>query len=92
MRKSISDQLLKYLQTNVGVFSSGELQRMTWTNKSGSIATPRTVVRRLQELAEDGKVSVTTINGHAHYSADPIIKPAKPQLTYDPIKNVMVYR
>ena len=54
---------------------------MTWTNKSGSTSTPRSIVRRLQELAQDGKIFVKEINGHSHYSAEPIVVPPKPRRT-----------
>ena len=78
MKPSVPQQLLTFLETNTGTFASGELQRMTWLNKDRTNATPRSIVRRLQELAEDGKIHVQEINGHAHYSGKPIIKPPKP--------------
>lgn len=72
MKKSVSTQLLEFLQNNRGRFASGSLQRMEWINKDGTLAIPRTVVRRLQELAQDGLIYVEEVNGHAHYSADPL--------------------
>ena len=75
--KSITAQLLDYLQANHGVFASGTLQKLEWRNKSGSTAVPRTIVRQLQHLAEQGKINVQIINNHAHYSAQPIPPPKK---------------
>lgn len=77
MNKSISDQLVQYLQENHGVFSSGDLQRLEWRNIDGTVALPRTIVRRLQELAEEGTIHCEMRGNHAHYSADPIPKPEK---------------
>lgn len=77
MKKSVSQQLLEYLQTNPGVHSSGTLQRLEWHNKDGTVAVPRTIVRRLQELAQDNKIHVEDRNGHAHYSTESI--PQKPK-------------
>jgi hypothetical protein len=71
-KQSVSDQLLAYLQTNHGVFASGDLQRMEWRNSNNSLAVPRSVVRRLQELAEDDKIHCEMRGNHAHYSATPI--------------------
>ena len=90
MKKSVQDQLLEYLQANPGVHASGTLQRLEWHNKDSTLAVPRTIVRRLQELAEESKIHATLINGHTHYSATPIEKPKTPSLVYDPINNVMV--
>ena len=67
---SISSQLVKFLQQNRGWFASGDLQRMKWFNKSGSLATPRSIVRRLEECAAEGKIFVEMRNGHAFYSAE----------------------
>ena len=80
MKPSVSQQLLEFLQKNAGEYASGELQRQTWYNKDGTEAVPRTIVRRLQELAQDGKIHVKEINGHAHYSSEPIIIPPSPTL------------
>lgn len=89
--KSVSQQLLEYLQKNPGVHASGTLQRLEWRNHTGSMAVPRSIVRRLQELAEDGSIFCEMKGNHAHYSAAPIPKEKKPQLVYDPINNRMVY-
>ena len=72
-KKSVSTQLKEFLGKNAGEYASGELQRMEWKNRDGTTATPRTIVRRLQELAQNGEIYVKEINGHAHYSAEPII-------------------
>lgn len=52
MNKSAEDNLVDFLKSNPGWYSSGALQRMPFKNKNGSLATPRTLVRRLQENAE----------------------------------------
>lgn len=71
MKPSVSEQLKKFLQNNPNSqFSSGDLQRMIWTNKDGTIALPRTVVRRLQELAEDGTIQVTYEGDNTLYGAN----------------------
>lgn len=55
--KSVEQNILEFFRTHSEqVWNSGDLQRMTWFNKNGTIATPRSVVRRLQELAEAGKI------------------------------------
>lgn len=82
MNKSVSQQLLDYLHQNKGVFASGTIQRMEWRNANGTLATPRSLVRRLQELAERGEIQVQEINGHAHYSAEFIPPPKKQQITF----------
>lgn len=67
--KSISQQLADYLKTVAPAqIASGELQRLTWRNKNGSIAVPRSVVRRLEELVEDGTLQVEIKDKHAFYS------------------------
>lgn len=89
MKKSVSQQLLEYLQANPGVHASGNLQRMEWTNHTGSIATPRSIVRRLQELTEEAKIHCEITKNHAHYSATPIEKP-KPRPIYVRINGELV--
>lgn len=44
--------------------ASGELQRLTMEHAG---QTPRTAVRRLQELSEEGVLEVIYLKGHAHY-------------------------
>lgn len=90
MKKSVSQQLLDYLQANPGVHASGDLQRMEWRNHTGTTAVPRSVVRRLQELAEEGKINCEMRGNHAHYSAAPIEKPPQRKLVYDPVNDRMI--
>lgn len=90
MKKSVQDQLLDYLQANPGVHASGTIQRLEWKNKDGTLAVPRTIVRRLQELAEEGKIHAEIRGNHTHYSATPIEKTPIPSLVYDPINDRMV--
>ena len=68
MNKSIEVQLVDFLRSSGGVFSAGDLQRREWRNKNGTLAVPKSVSRRLQELAADGKIIPKEINGHTHYS------------------------
>lgn len=52
--------------------SSGEMQRREIKNKDGTLATPRTLVRRAEELVEDGKLEVEYRNkGHSFYRFNP---------------------
>ena len=50
--KSAEENLIDFLKANYGWYASPELQRMSFKNRNGSLATPRTLVRRLQENAE----------------------------------------
>jgi hypothetical protein len=91
MKKSVSTQLLEYLQTNHGVHASGNLQRLEWRNRDGTLAVPRTVVRRLQELAADGKIHIQYTGNHAHYSTDAFVPPQhKPHTIYVEINGQLV--
>ena len=49
--KSAEQNLIDFLKENYDWYSSGSLQRMPFKNRNGSLATPRTLVRRLQENA-----------------------------------------
>ncbi len=50
------------------VFESGTLQRMLWRGKNGKVQTPRTIVRRLQELAEEGLIKNVGNSRSARYT------------------------
>lgn len=77
---SVPKQLVAYLASVAPAqVSSGELQRMEWKNDDGTLATPRSVVRRLEELAETDELFVEIKDGHAWYSYG---TPPKPQKTY----------
>lgn len=66
--KSVSQQLADYLKSVAPAqIASGELQRLTWRNRNGTLAVPRSVVRRLEELVEDGTLTVEIKDRHAHY-------------------------
>lgn len=65
MTLSLRNRLLKYLLNHHGWIASGELQRIVVLHTD---YTPRTAVRRLEELAEEGKLDVKYIKGHAYYS------------------------
>lgn len=79
MKKSAEDRLIDFLKANPSRFASAELQRMTWVNKNGTAASPRSVVRRLEENTYhevsttqhkqnlDGVLLVSYENGNAYY-------------------------
>jgi len=53
---SVENQIIKYCADFKDSWhASGSLQRVEWRNKDNSLATPRSVVRRLQEL-ENAKI------------------------------------
>lgn len=70
MKQSLKDRLYQYLLRGHGWIASGELQRIVMQHTT---YTPRTTVRRLEELAAEGKLEVEyrTKNGvrHAYYRA-----------------------
>ena len=67
MKKSLRDRLLQYmLRRHSDFVSSGDLQRLVMNETK---YTARTAVRRLEELAEEGKLEVKYVKGHAHYRA-----------------------
>lgn len=70
MKLSLRDRLYRYLVKNHGYIASGDLQRLV---AEKTTYTPRSVVRRLEELAVEGKLEVQyrTRNGvrHAFYRA-----------------------
>ena len=66
-KQSLRDRLLKYLKKQHGWVASGDLQRLVVQHTD---YTPRTAVRRLEELAEEGELLVQYRKGHAFYSAN----------------------
>jgi hypothetical protein len=74
MKKTLPFQLKAYLMEQGGEIASGTLQRIewpkynSWGNKIGT-HTPRSVVRRLEEMAEAKEIAVLYRNSHAYYSA-----------------------
>lgn len=67
--KTVRDQLADFLKANAGKkFASGDLQRMEWLNKDNTKCTPRSVVRRLEELCEEKFINVEYgEKNHAYY-------------------------
>lgn len=62
---SLSERLMRYFRKHPNDFiSSGEIQRlvMQYTNQM-----PRTAVRRLQELTEEGKLERKIMKKHTWY-------------------------
>ena len=67
----LKDRLLRYfLKRHTEWISSGEVQRLV---SAYTTQTPRTAVRRLQELCEDGKLERKLIKGHSWYRAKPVL-------------------
>lgn len=65
---TVSEKLSEYLKEQGSFISSGELQRLGFKNNDGTLATPRSIVRRLQELVEDGTLVVEyREKNHAYY-------------------------
>lgn len=52
MNKSAEQNIIEFLKQDSDWHNSGDLQRTPFKNKNGSLANPRTLVRRLQENAE----------------------------------------
>jgi hypothetical protein len=63
-KKSLKERLIRYLKAQGGFISSGELQRIV---AAKTTYTPRTTVRRLEELAETGQLLVEYRKNHAFY-------------------------
>ena len=77
--KSAKENLLIFLQSNEGWHHNGDLQRKDIRNKNGSLAMPRTLVRRLQELVDEGLAFVSYNTKHeALFSAE--FKPKMKQI------------
>ncbi len=57
--KSIKEQLFSFLQSNPSVWHGGALQRMDFKTRRGGLATGDSIKRRLNELVEAGRISVT---------------------------------
>ena len=65
--KSAEQNIISFLQQNPSVFAAAELQRQPFKNRNGTLASPKAISRRLQELAEQNILEVSYINNHAHY-------------------------
>lgn len=70
MKESLKDRLLRYLSKQPGFVASGDLQRLVAVHTT---YTPRTTVRRLEELAEEGLLEVEYRKGHAFYKYRPVM-------------------
>jgi hypothetical protein len=71
MKQSLKDRLLAYMLRHHDTFiASGELQRLVMKHTT---CTARTAVRRLEELAEEGKLEVIYKKGHAWYRARTVV-------------------
>src|SRR3990167_8724103 len=59
MTKSVKEQLFSFLQSNPSVWHGGQLQRMDFKTRRGGLATGDSIKRRLNELAAEGRISVS---------------------------------
>lgn len=67
--KSVEQNILDFFRSNpTQVYDSGDLQRMSWFNKNGTLAKPKSVSRRLQELAEASSIVNVGDSKSAKYS------------------------
>lgn len=64
--KSAESALIDFLRSNPSKYASAELQRMIWKNKNGTTATARSIVRRLEENAEDGGILKVSYDEHGN--------------------------
>lgn len=82
MKKSAEDKLLMFFRENSNKeFASGEIQRMSFSNKNGTLATPRSLVRRMQELCEEGKIlNVGTDKGAVYKLNTGVVQPRMKQV------------
>ena len=69
---SLKERLVKYLLKQHGFVASGDIQRIVMQHTT---YTPRTTVRRLQELFEEGKLEREIRKGHAFYRVAQINPP-----------------
>lgn len=77
--KTASQSLIAYLKASGGVHGSYDLQRLPIKNGNGTNATPRSLVRRLEEQAELGVLAVTyDDHGNAQYRYKSESEPPKP--------------
>ncbi len=83
MKQSLRDRLYKYLLRQHGFVASGDLQRLVVAHTD---YTPRTAVRRLEEMAEAGTLEVKYIKGHAYYktklATQQTLAPSPTELAY----------
>lgn len=69
---SAQEQLLAYLRTHADAWhNSAALQRMEWKNRRGTLASPRSVVRRLEELENACLIAVSYSGVNAKYRSIP---------------------
>jgi hypothetical protein len=69
MNHSAEDNIISFLKANPSKFAAAHLQRMSFHNCNGTLASPKAISRRLQENAEgvNAILEVSYINGNAHY-------------------------
>lgn len=75
---SLKQRILNYLDKRGDFVSSGEIQRLSM---QVGYFSPSNASRRLRELAEDEKLEVKYINGHAWYKT---VSPKKRVVYRDP--------
>lgn len=83
--RSAEQNIISFLKSNPGAFAAAQLQRLPFKNRNGTIASPKAISRRLQELAERKILEVSYVNGNAYYQIAEAHKP-KPRLVIDESK------
>ena len=58
--KTVKEQIFSFLQSNPSVYHGGQLQRMDFKTRRGGNATGDSIKRRLNELAAEGRISVSS--------------------------------
>lgn len=82
MKKSVKENILKFLQSNSGIFHGAALQRMEFKTRNNGLATGDNIKRRLNELVREGKIHVDYEKGNAIFSAGPIPPPKKQVVSF----------
>jgi hypothetical protein len=73
----LKERLIRYFKKHhTAWIPSGEIQRLVATYTT---QTPRTCVRRLQEMAEEGILERKLVKGHTHYRLKPQVSIADHQ-------------
>jgi len=69
--KSAEQSIIEFLKNNPSKYASAHLQRMLWKNKNGTNATPRSIVRRLEEntCTKENPLGILEVSYDEHNNA-----------------------
>lgn len=69
--KTAEQSIIDFLRSSPSKYSSASLQRMNWKNKNGTLASPRSIVRRLEEntCTQDNPTGVLEVSYDDHGNA-----------------------